>query len=64
MYLGGYETEVEAARAYDRCVVAHSGLDAPLNVSPLCQPPHALLRVLCSTCQRAATCVAGDGQRT
>jgi hypothetical protein len=32
VYLGGYETELEAARAYDRAVIAHCGIEAPLNV--------------------------------
>ncbi|EFN58603.1 hypothetical protein CHLNCDRAFT_13529, partial [Chlorella variabilis] len=31
IYLGGYETELEAARAYDRAVIAHCGSKAPLN---------------------------------
>lgn len=28
-----YETELEAARAYDRAVLAYVGASAPLNVS-------------------------------
>lgn len=32
VYVGGYETELEAARAYDRAVIAYLGTSAPLNV--------------------------------
>jgi hypothetical protein len=32
VYLGGYETELEAARSYDRAVIAYKGDKAPLNV--------------------------------
>ncbi|KAL4457536.1 hypothetical protein ABPG75_012401 [Micractinium tetrahymenae] len=34
VYVGGYETELEAARAYDRAVIAYLGMGAPLNFPP------------------------------
>ncbi|KAL4440679.1 hypothetical protein ABPG77_000388 [Micractinium sp. CCAP 211/92] len=34
VYVGGYETELEAARAYDRAVIAYLGTSAPLNFPP------------------------------
>ena len=32
VYVGGYASELEAAHAYDRAVIAYCGPDAPLNV--------------------------------
>ena len=59
VYLGGYETELEAARAYDRAVIAHCGIEAPLNVrgshgwgGPLHPTPSvSILTALVSDCR-------------